>query len=73
MDSKDDLVKLRRVLQRRYQNIGRTILRLSSRIAKVPVQEDIDEMKHKRGEQEGLGFALKCVDKPCQTEMAIYG
>lgn len=70
-ENQDTFVRMRKLIARRHINVTRKIKSLSSRIIKVDLREDREEMTKKEGEKAGLCFALKVLDKMCQTEMTL--
>lgn len=71
MKQKDELIRMRKLIVRRHQFAGRKAKSLSSRVAQFDVKEEREEMLRKEGELAGLCYALKVLDKTCQTEMPL--
>lgn len=68
---KDELVRLRKLLTRRHQAANRKVLKLSAADVRNENDDSREERLRKEGEKSGLCFALKALDKICQTELAL--
>jgi hypothetical protein len=68
---KDTLVRMRKLLTRRHMRAIRKIKSLSSRYLAFNQSQDKEEMLRAEGEKAGLCYALKVLDKACQTEMTL--
>jgi hypothetical protein len=68
---KDGLIRMRKLLSRRHINTANKIKSLSNRLIQYNMQADREEMIRKEGEKIGLCYALKALDKTCQTEMKL--
>lgn len=68
---KDNLVRMRKLLTRKHTATIRKIKSISARVISLGLKEDEHEMVKRMGEKEGLCYALKVLDKTCQTEMSL--
>lgn len=68
---KDELVRMRKLIVRKHLSAGRKAKSLSARVLATPVAEERDEMLRLVGEMRGLCYALKVLDKTCQTQMLL--
>ena len=70
---KDEFVRLRKFLERRHMFVSRKIKTLSSDLIKCATSELRQELHAAEGERNGLCYALKALDKACQTKMELIG
>lgn len=71
MKPKDEFVRLRKLLEYKHRATDRGVLKLSKDLMLEVVKEKYDEMLRKQGEKRGLCFAMKALDKACQTTMDL--
>ncbi len=69
MPPKDEFVRLRKLLEYKHRAAERGVLKLSKDLVIDVAKEKYEEMLRKQGEKRGLCFAMKALDKACQTTM----
>lgn len=71
MKEKDELVRIRKLLFRKHKAVITKLKTANARFTRFGLEDDRLEQLKREGEKEGLCYALKTLDKICQTEMAL--
>lgn len=65
---RDSFITMRKIINRKHSQTVVKIKRLSAKLIETPSTEVREELLRCEGEKRGTCFALKVLDRECQTE-----